>query len=83
MTELYRNEFYHVALVEDDEMLPYHVIHNEHNVCGDNKFDNFPQALIVSEQFSQLLSGDRWKQELLRSQEIQMGAVNMMDDTSH
>lgn len=67
MTEIYRNEFYHVNLVKEDEDTPYHIIHNEHDVCGGNKFDNLAQALIIAEQFGQMLHNDTWKREMIRS----------------
>lgn len=75
MTELYRNEFYHVRLIKDDEDTPYHIYHNEHDVCGMNKFDNFAQALIISEQFNQMLHNDTWKREMIRSAPVSIEDV--------
>lgn len=67
MTELYRNEYYHINLVKEDVATPYHVIHSEHEVHGNNKFDNYPQSLIIAEQFNQMLHNDTWKRQMLSS----------------
>ena len=72
MKELYKNEFYNIQLVTEDTEAPYHVYHNEHEVCGGNMFDNYPQALIIATQFEQMLHNDMWKREMIRSAPISM-----------
>ena len=68
-----RNNNYHILLVPDDEDLPYHIIHNVHGVCGGNKYDNYPQALIIAEQFDQMLHDDLWKRQMIQSSPLGFG----------
>ena len=62
---LYTNKYYRVELVVEDKDNPYHVIHQEHNAESINKYDNYPQALIIAEQFSNMLFQDTWKRTVL------------------
>lgn len=63
MEHIYQNTYYNVQLVKEDTETPYHVCHNEHGVV-EYAADNLPQALIVAEQFSALLTGDKFKHEV-------------------
>lgn len=63
MQTVYSNAYYDVVVNEKDEKTPYYVTNQQFGVV-DYYSDNYPQALIVAEQFAALLTGDKFKHEV-------------------
>lgn len=78
---LYMNEFYRIDLVTEDKKYPYHVVHRVHNAESTNNYDNYPQALIIAEQFSNMLSNDEWRRTVLRASEGDLAELVITDNT--